>query len=96
MLGYCKIPVVWNTLTNLILYYIQNREIVHRLQEENVTSVADYQWQRCLKYYWDKSDSEQHGSMYISMINTQIQYGFEYMGCSQRLVLTPTTERAFR
>lgn len=39
------------------------------------------------RYYWAKDD------LYIRVVNAEFLYGYEYLGNSGRLVITPLTDR---
>lgn len=61
-----------------------------KLKEMRVSSIADFNWISQLRYYWD------HFLVRVSMITTDVMYGFEYLGNTGRLVATPLTDRCYR
>ncbi|KAK4874901.1 hypothetical protein RN001_014261 [Aquatica leii] len=83
-------PGVRITVESLIVIDVHGRDIVALLRDWKVTSTADFNWISQLRYYW--SD----GYVAVSMITTDVAYGFEYLGNQARLVVTPLTDRCFR
>jgi dynein heavy chain len=56
-----------------------------------VQSIYDFQWQQQLRYYWE----EEIDDCKIKQINATLTYGYEYMGATSRLVITPLTDRCW-
>lgn len=46
---------------------------------------------RQLRYEWD----EQKNDCQLSQSDATFTYGYEYLGCSPRLVMTPLTDRCY-
>lgn len=66
------------------------RDVVAQLSDDGVSSLDDFKWISQLQYYWRDND------VMLRMITTYLKYGYEYLGNSPRLVITPLTDRCYR
>lgn len=75
----------------LITTDVHNRDIVSDLKKNEVANSNDFIWQQQLRYYWDFE-----GDVVIArQVTAQLFYGYEYMGATSRLVITPLTDRCW-
>jgi dynein heavy chain, axonemal len=88
-------------IETLITIQVHQRDVfieLNRLHKERkLVDVNDFEWLRQIRFSWQSQSTDRHGNgaCIISICDVDYKYSFEYLGCKERLVITPLTDRCF-
>jgi dynein heavy chain len=77
------------TLGALIVIEVHAMDVVGTLKADRIDDIAAFEWISQLRYYWEKDNC------YVKCIQTNFPYGYEYLGNTQRLVITALTDKCY-
>ena len=75
-------------LSALIVIEVHARDVTLGLRDDKIKSINEFEWISQLRYYWTDGT-------FIRAVNAEFEYGYEYLGNSGRLVITPLTDRCY-
>ncbi|XP_039715555.1 dynein axonemal heavy chain 17 isoform X6 [Pteropus medius] len=70
---------------------VHARDVVAKMIMAKVESSQAFTWQSQLRHRWD----EERKHCFANICDAQIQYSYEYLGNTPRLVITPLTDRCY-
>ncbi|KAL7690391.1 putative AAA+ ATPase domain, dynein heavy chain region D6 P-loop domain-containing protein [Plasmopara halstedii] len=75
-------------------------ELSRLFKEKKLFDANDFEWLKQARLYWHlgsqgASDSVGPDACCVSICDIDFKYAFEYLGCKERLVITPLTDRAY-
>jgi dynein heavy chain len=104
-----KLPKnVRTTLGALVVMDVHARDTLVALQSTGIKKDDEFGWLSQLRYYFEDGLSKDRSpeapgknpedlrDVRCRMINSMLPYGYEYLGNSWRLVVTPLTDRCYR
>ena len=75
----------------LIVIDVHARDVIAKMVDKQISNVEAFEWIQQLRYYWYMDQYEQENVM-CKCVATVFPYGYEYLGNTGRLVITPLTD----
>lgn len=74
---------------------MHQRDVTRVLINNAVDSPRGFEWLQQMRFYFDPRKSDVLEQLSIHMANAKFNYGFEYLGVTDKLVQTPLTDRCY-
>ncbi|KAJ9574124.1 hypothetical protein L9F63_008538, partial [Diploptera punctata] len=75
----------------IVTIEIHARDVVDKMYKIGCMDASAFEWLSQLRFYWDRDIDD----CIVRQTNTYFVYGYEYLGNSGRLVITPLTDRCY-
>ncbi|CAE8619847.1 unnamed protein product [Polarella glacialis] len=78
----------------LVVIDVHAKDTIEKMAQDNITDCMSFEWISQLRYYWEMDDRDEE-NLWVRMVQTPFPYGYEYLGNSFRLVITPLTDMCY-
>ena len=88
-------------IETLVTIQVHQRDVFFDLtkifKERKALDPNDFEWLKQARFGWRPNAADKHGpgACVISVCDVDFKYSFEYLGCKERLVITPLTDRCY-
>lgn len=82
----------------LIVIDVHARTVTNNMIAAKCSSITDFEWTKQLRYYWEDDCgqlAQGDDDCVVRQTNTRFLYGYEYLGNTPRLVITPLTDKCY-
>jgi dynein heavy chain, axonemal len=79
----------------LIVIDVHAKDVVGAMVASRIEDKNAFEWVSQLRYYWYKAEGDEMEQMWCKCVATTFPYGYEYLGNTGRLVITPLTDKCY-
>jgi dynein heavy chain len=83
------------TIGALAVIDVHARDVQNKMVLDGVAEVTDFAWMSQMRYYWKGDLNAEEGNLQVVMVSSVRNYGYEYLGNTLRLVITPLTDKCY-
>jgi dynein heavy chain, axonemal len=84
-------PLNRTNVETLITIDVHQVDISMELNKKKIKEPSDFEWMKQARFYWNY----ERDACVISICDVDFDYNDEYLGCKERLVITPLTDRCY-
>jgi dynein heavy chain, axonemal len=88
-------------IETLITIQVHQRDVFADLttqfKQRKINDANDFEWLKQTRFMWQNNATDEHGpgACVIAICDVEYKYNNEYLGCKERLVVTPLTDRCY-
>ena len=85
-------------IETLVTMQVHMRDVADELRDRRVASTDDFDWLKQMRFYWQPDGVDalgEGGACVVRVTDVSFNYQYEYLGCKERLVVTPLTDRCY-
>ena len=79
---------------------VHQRDVINDItalyRAKKISSADDFEWLKQARFYWEPEGRDflgDEGCCRVRITDVPFEYQYEYLGCKERLVITPLTDR---
>lgn len=88
-------------IETLVTIHVHQRDVFNDIarlyKTRKYIDANDFEWVKQTRFYWKPNHHDAHGPgcCVVAICDFDFVYNFEYLGCKERLVVTPLTDRCY-
>ena len=78
-------------IETLITIQVHQKDVFDDLVKKKLRDPGDFMWQQQARFYWLEAEND----CFMCVCEQRFPYCYEFLGCEDRLVITPLTDRCY-